>query len=243
MSLEKKQALAQLLYQKTAIKNDVQIQLGNVFESLNGVLNNLVLDIVSQLSTQPSESIVTASRSKGDNELMLTLGEDTLLFYKHHHVYTFDSSNPILSSTYVKADNSRALVGMISVYNVVSDYIHSKYINNAYGTLIARIFINKELKCTVESTKQIGMFSPNFEISLGEKENLEDLVLRLTKFCLDQDIEMPKFNQMQSVSVEDLLQLGAHNMSASNKKLGFVISEKIGENNQQKNQPPLAELK
>lgn len=211
--LEHKAGAKQQIYRKTR----------ETFNLLKDEANNFAKVLHEDiLSKDPSVEV--SCREKGDFESHLKFGGDTLIFLMHTNVFNFPHEHYVHKTSYVKEDKMRAYCGMIMVYNFLSDSIKFNRINDT-GTLIARIFVNKEGKFFVQGRKQFSIIYKEFGENTISAENIRLILQTAVLHAIDFDLLAPSMEMAQEITLMQKLQDTGHLAIKTGKRLGFETGE------------------
>jgi hypothetical protein len=207
------------LEEKAGLKLDVFQNLESTFTDLKSILKHLPSTIKKEMSKVDKRvELKYIDRSPYDAEFRIS--DDILIFTLHTNIFTFEESHSIIKSSYVKEDPLRKFCGMISIYNFLSDSFNFNRMQDE-GYLIARIFINSEMHFFVEGKRELGFLYNNFEKSVLNKETLRSIIESAILYSLNFDIYTPPFEQVQVLSVQDVVEKNRAGIVSTGKRLGF----------------------
>jgi hypothetical protein len=109
---------------------------------------------------------------------------------------------------------------MIIIYNFLADSFKYNRINDV-GYMVARIFINSELHYFVEGKRQLGFLYHDFPNKTINQQALKNIVESAIIYALDFDLFTPPFEEMQEVSVSQILETSENMRIKTGKRLGF----------------------
>jgi hypothetical protein len=214
-----KELILKLLKEKSSLKQDVFHKNISVFEDLKKVVKEITADLRSETSRIDSRILIDY-REKGPYEIELKVAGDVLFFNMHTNVFEFDKSHPIWKTSYVRDQPSRSFCGMINIYNFLADSFKYNRVNDV-GYMIARIFINNELHYFVEGKRQLGFLYNDLPNAVIDKKTLRNIVESAIIYALDFDLFTPPFDEMQEVSVSQILEASENMRIKTGKRLGF----------------------
>lgn len=214
-----KELVLKLLKEKSSLKQDVFHKNIGVFEDLKEVIKEVANDFKNEVGKIDTR-IVIDYREKGPYEIELKVAGDVLFFNMHTNVFDFDKSHPIWKTSYVRDNPSRSFCGMINIYNFLADSFKYNRINDV-GYMIARIFTNNELHYFVEGKRQLGFLYNDFPNKTINKETLRNIVESAIIYALDFDLFTPPFDEMQEISVSQILEASENMRIKTGKRLGF----------------------
>jgi len=208
-----------LLKEKSSLKQDVFHINIKIFEELKEVIKEVASDL-SHESAKIDKRIIVDYKEKSHYEIELKVAGDILFFHMHTNVFDFDKSHSMWKTSYVRDKPSRSYCGMIYVYNFLSDSFKYNRVNDV-GYMIARIFTNKEHHYFVEGKRQLGFLYNDFANKEINRDALRNIVLSSIIYALDFDMFTPPFDEMQEVSVSQVLEASENMRIKTGKRLGF----------------------
>jgi hypothetical protein len=218
--MNSEEKIVSLLKEKACTKQKIYRITKNIFANFQDVLqekanilNNKIQDKDVEVSYQES----------GDFDAKLKFSGDTLLFHMHSNIFDFDSSHQIHKTSYVKEDKMRSFCGVINIYNFLSDSLKYNRLNDA-GFLIARIFINKDNHFFVEGDKQLGFFFNDFVNQQIDEVQICKIIDTAMIYALNFDLQTPNFNDVNVVSLHQILDINNNHKIKTSKRLGFKFS-------------------
>lgn len=211
--------LVQTILKKGGLSKDVTDKTYEVLQSLKKVLKETDAALKREVAkSDPRVRIHYKDRS--DFEAEIKVADDLLLFIMHSNALVFDPSHPVWKNSYVSLDNSRATVGMISIYNFLSDSLKFERRNDT-GHLVARIFVNREGHFFVEGKRQLGVLFNDFATQTISHEVLKSIVDQSLIFSLDIDVAVPGFDAMKEITVYEAMVNTMQSTVSTGKRLGF----------------------
>ena len=209
-----------LLNNKSSVKQEVYRLTKEHF----GVFQQVLEEKVNRLRDCITNKDVTISyEESGDFEAKLKFSGDTLLFNMHTNIFDFDSSHKIHKTKYIKDDKMRSFCGLINIYNFLSDSLKYNRLNDA-GFLIARIFINKDGHFFVEGEDELGFLYNDFVKQKITRDAISAIIDSSMLFSLNFDLQIPKFNDVKVVSVNEVMSIDNRHKIKTAKRLGFKFS-------------------
>ena len=157
----------------------------------------------------------------GDFEAELKFGSDTLVFLMHTDIFTFPEDHFIHKTNYVKEDPLRAYAGMIMIYDFLSDSIRYNRIDDV-GSLVGRIFINKEGHFFIHGQKQYSYLFRDFANNEIDKKNIRLLIETSIKQAIDFDMYAPPIDAYNQITLLQKIQATENFALRTGKRLGFV---------------------
>jgi hypothetical protein len=214
-----KELILKVLKEKSSLKQDVFHQNIKVFEEMKSIVKEVVADL-KNASEKIDPRIQVDYREKGPYEIELKIAGDVLFFHMHTNVFEFDKSHPMWKTSYVRDVPSRSFCGMINVYNFLADSFKYNRVNDV-GYMIARIFVNSELHYFVEGKRQLGFLYNDFAKKKMDKQAMKNIIESAIIYALDFDLFTPPFEEMQEVSVSQILEVSENMRIKTGKRLGF----------------------
>ena len=95
---------------------------------------------------------------------------------------------------------------------------------NDDGYLIARIFINKDSHFFVEGDKQLGFLFNDFVKQVINTDELERIINSAIIYSLNFDLQTPNINDVNVVSVHEILEMNTNQKIRTAKRLGYKFS-------------------
>ena len=214
-----KELILKVLKEKSSLKQDVFHKNISVFDQLKAVVKEVSADLKKE-AVKIDSRIIVDYREKGPYEIELKVAGDVLFFHMHTNVFEFDKSHPIWKTSYVRSMPSRSYCGMINIYNFLADSFKYNRVTDV-GYMIARIFINNEFHYFVEGKRQLGFLYNDFPDKIIDKQSLRNIVESAIIYALDFDLFTPPFDEMQEVSVSQILETSENMSIKTGKRLGF----------------------
>lgn len=217
MNIKSSDELIELVKSKSILSKDVTDKTFEAFILLKKILIQTEKNLKEHIK---DDRVKIQFRDNGTFEAELKVGDDVLIFLMYTNALVFDPNNSIYKSGYVSKDRSRAVCGMISIYNFLSDSFKYER-RNDIGFLIGRIFINKENHFFLDGKKSLGILFNDFANSIVSEESMHAVVEKSIQYSVDLDINVPPFDSMKDISVHDVLDYSLQASIASGKRLGF----------------------
>jgi len=214
--------LVDFIREKSSLKQDVFFKVKETFELFKHQLANSIEECSGEVCELDSR-VKFSYRKKGEYECEIMFGGDALVFHHHSNVFQFDQTSSLWKTGYVKADSTRAYVGVINVYNFLADSLRFGR-KEDIGYLIARIFINKEGHYYVQGKGDLGVKHNNFGNTPIDQTAILDIIESCIRFSLNFDLLIPPYEAVQSISVSDILSTQEQITVATGKRLGFKFS-------------------
>lgn len=215
--------ILQTIKDKACLKRNVFENLMTQWEKFKNVIEGYHENIEKDIQ-KFDKRIRTEFTDRGDYACRLTVGGDTLIFHMHTNVFQFDSGSHIWKTGYIKEDESRSFVGVIHVYNFLYDSLSMNRVNDL-GYMIARIFINKDNHFLVEGKRQLGYLFNDFVHNEFTEDKMTAIIQSALLYTLGFDLYIPPYNQIQVLSVSEILELSSDLKIQTGKRLGFEFSK------------------
>jgi hypothetical protein len=217
MSDQRKQ-LYDIVLSKASLKQDVYTNTLEMFKELKQVLIEVANDLKSHCTAD--NRLDFHFRDRGDFQAELKVAGDVLIFHMHTNVFQFDKSNSVWHSSYLKDNPDNSYVGIINVYNFLSDSFKYQRVAD-HGYLVARMFVNRENHFMVQGKRQLGFQYNDFLNSKMDRTALRNIIDSTIQYTLEFDLYTPPYESMQLVTV-DAIQSVTHSTDlATGKRLGF----------------------
>jgi len=214
-----KELIIKVLKEKSSLKQDVFHKNINVFDEMKEVVKEVVAELKTE-AEKIDKRILVDYKEKGPYEIELKVAGDVLFFHMHTNVFEFDKSHTMWKTSYVRDNPSRSFCGMIYIYNFLADSFKYNRVNDV-GYMIARVFINNELHYFVEGKRQLGFLYNDFPNKQIDRQSLKNIVESAIIYALDFDLFTPPFDEMQEVSVSQILETSENMRIKTGKRLGF----------------------
>ncbi len=213
--------ILQLIRNKGITAIEVFDRSKEAFDSIKVILQQLERDLKSKIPAIDPR-IPVEYEDKRRLEVHFKVATDVLVFIMHPTVFTFDSSHLMYKSSYVKDDPLRAFCGMIYIYNFLADSL--KYNRgDDIGTLVARLFINKENHFFVDGKKQAGFLFNDFANDVLDNEKLQKFIQTLILSVLEADVNVPLFDTIEQTTLQQLTDNSSQIAFITGKHFGFTI--------------------
>ena len=216
---EAKTKLINTILEKGGLAKDVTDKTFATLSMLKSVLQKVESELRSAIHKKEPR-ITIQYKDRGTFEAEIKVAEDLLIFIMHTNAFAFNSSHQVFKSSYVASDQTRATVGMISVYNFLSDSFKFDRKNDT-GQLVARIFVNKDGHFFAEGKRQLGLLFNDFSTMKIDEATMQSLVENAITFSLDIDIDVPSFDGMKEITVFQAMVNTMQSTIITGKRLGF----------------------
>ena len=218
--------LVQTILSKGGLAKDVTDRTFAVLLQLKTVLQQLENDFRRDVILSDPR-IKIQYKDRGTFEAEIKVAEDMLIFIMHTNAFVFDPTHQIWKTGYVNLEKSRGTVGMISIYNFLSDSFKFDRKNDV-GHLVARMFINREGNFFVEGKRQLGILYNDYANTKANEETLRGLIEGAISFSLDIDVNVPPFDAMKEITVFEAMVNTMQSTVTAGKRLGFKFEGESG---------------
>ncbi len=211
--------IIELLSTKSVAKHEVYKNTLKTFNMIKDHMQEFTLDLEKQLSDF-DQKIRFSFREKGQFEMEFKVAGDLILVTMHTNVFEFPKSHAVRQNSYFKDDPMRAYSGIISIYNFLADSFKYNRLNDV-GYLIGRIFINKDMHFIVEGKRQFGFLFNDLSSQVIDQNNIKIIMEAAIQYAIDFDLLVPPYNQVQTVSVQEMNNITSSISLKTGKSLGF----------------------
>jgi len=214
---QNREALKQLLLNKSALKQDIADDCEIVFESFKTLIQSEI-DALKSVIEDPRIRLYTDD--KGKYEIHVYIGSDVLVFNLHNNVFRLPDNNPLWGTSYFRRDENNGYFGIINVYNFLAESF-LKNRTEDIGYLIARGFVNHERHFWVEGKGILGgMFQDPQNLKLSD--DIIGIIVQLTlAHALEFDLYIPPFDFYDELTVSHIQYIGDTLKLQTAKRLGF----------------------
>jgi len=211
--------LLSLLHDKALLKQEV---IGGSHDRFN-MFKQVMTDEVKNLSSKLTDKRIRMQFiDKGSNECHVMAGSDALVFHLHTNVFTLPSEHPFWKQNYLKKDFSKGYFGVIYVYNFLAKSILQQHLDDG-GGLIARIFINKDGAFFIEGSQQIAEKFIRLGRNKFNEKTAKEIFLLTAISAVNVDLTIPGYEEVSTISVEQLQEISSNLGIHTAKKLGFQL--------------------
>ncbi len=208
------------IIRKSTLKQHVFDSTFSAFNLLKETLLEMASELDDALDGKLDRRVRLEYRDRGKFEAQLQVANDMLIFQMHTDVFAFEPSHPVWQNPYVAQAHENAYVGMVNIYNFLSDSF--KFNRNAdEGYLIGRLFINHEGFYFVEGK---GHFSHGSEQFGNHELNRDTLVLLLEEaiaYALAFDPYTPPYEEHLRVKLDQFNSKMDNSKFVTGKRLGY----------------------
>jgi hypothetical protein len=200
-----------------------------VMTSLKEILHELASELDEELEESLDDRVRIEYRDRGKYEAHFIFGENLLIFSMHTDIFRFSEGDAVWRNPYVAdggADN--AYCGIINVWNFLKDSFEHKRLGDE-GYLVARIFVNREMRWFVEGKGQGAFLRGEFGRHLVDKAGLTDIVESAIDYALHFDLLVPPYASQKVVTAETFNTKMENSKMQTGKMLGYEFGvEDIG---------------
>jgi hypothetical protein len=213
------ETIDRLLREISVLKQDVFHLTIDTFHDFKLVLQEVIKE-TSQKFGDTDKRVEIYYRDRGDFQAEIKVGSDILIFQMHTNVFQFDSTHPLWKSGYFKDNDKNSYVGIINIYNFLSDSIRYQR-QWDMGYLIGRVFVNRERHFMVQGKRQLGYLFNDMINSELTKEKIKEVVHSAILYTLDFDLLVPPYENLQEITLEQIQSISQSHSLATGKRLGF----------------------
>ncbi len=172
-----------------------------VMTKLKEILHELASELDEELEESLDERVKIEYRDRGKYEAHFIFGENLLIFSMHTDIFRFGKEDAVWNNDYVASDADNAFCGIINVWNFLKDSFEHKRLGDE-GYLVARIFVNREMRYFVEGKGQETFGRADFGRHLVDREGLADIVESAIDYALHFDLLVPPYESRKTVAAE-----------------------------------------
>jgi hypothetical protein len=213
------ETIDRLLREMSVLKQDVFHLTIDTFHDFKLVLQEVIKE-TSQKFGDTDKRVEIYYRDRGDFQAEIKVGSDILIFQMHTNVFQFDNTHPLWKSGYFKDNDKNSYVGIINIYNFLSDSIRYQR-QWDMGYLIGRVFVNRERHFMVQGKRQLGYLFNDMINSELTKEKIKEVVHSAILYTLDFDLLVPPYENLQEITLEQIQSISQSHSLATGKRLGF----------------------
>lgn len=217
---KQRETILKLLAEKAVMKQNVYGNTIKVFEQIKGISKTITEDLAKEV--RGVDSRVTLNfKEFNQQSFQLKVAGDMLQFDMHTNVFEFDKSHHIYKTSYVKENEMNSYCGIISVYNFLADSFKFNRINDL-GFLIARIFVNREMKFFIETKTGLTYKYGSYSDATITDDNIKDILNELIIFAVSFDLFIPPYDVVKQVSVMEIQEKASSAILKTGKRLGYI---------------------
>lgn len=209
-------AIVSLVGPKAKLRKQVEANITDGFETLCSVLQQMA----DEYSEALGPDVAVRYERRASHVALFTLDADVLVFVQLTDVFNFDRDNQALKTPYVKEDAQRAAVGIVNVYNFMTDSF--KYDRDEdMGYLVARIFVNAEGAFFVEGKRQRGVGVDHFGEQKVDADAWRRFAETALKYAAESDALVPPYEMLLQADMATLKGYILASKTKTAKRLGF----------------------
>lgn len=214
-----REQIIELLSTKSIAKYEAYDNTLNTFNQIKEHMKEFTSELEKQLEGL-SHDISISFKEKGQFEMEFKVAGDLILVSMHTNIFEFPKNHAVWQNSYVKDDPMRAYSGIISIYNFLADSFKYNRLNDV-GYLIGRVFVNKDKHFIVEGKRQFGFLYNDYASQVIDLSSITIIMEAAIQYAIDLDIMVPPYNQVQTVSVQEMNNITSSISLKTGKSLGF----------------------
>ncbi|MBR3939609.1 MAG: hypothetical protein IKJ67_06510 [Bacteroidales bacterium] len=217
--MELKKELAELVFDKAALKKKVYQSTKDTFELFRKTTRELI-ESFQEKAKNDDIDIAFEFKDRGDFEFEVKFAGDVLIFMMHTNVFEFSRNHDVMKTPYVKEDPKRSYCGTIHIYNFLADsFAYNR--DNDLGYMIGRIFVNNENHYFIEGKRELGMLYNNFNTAKITENTVLEIIESAIMYTTNFDLLTPPYDEVKLVSVAEMKMSFDRKMMVTGKRLGF----------------------
>ncbi|MFM8686024.1 MAG: hypothetical protein ACKODJ_05660, partial [Bacteroidota bacterium] len=178
-------------------------------------------DAWSSVMRVQDPSVEIVFKDKNRFECDFKFSGDTLSLCMHTNVFTFPPEHFVQQSPRVAADPMLGYFGQIQIYNFLSDSFKYNRLADE-GLLLARIFVDRDSHFWVDGKQQFSFLYNDIQEQVLNHEVLLKIILQAIQYCLDMDLMVPPYEQVNAVALGQFLMENGSSGHKTTKRLGFM---------------------
>ncbi len=215
--------LLQAIIERSNLSQRVYDNTYAVMTKLKEILHELASELDEELEESLDERVRIEYRDRGKYEAHFIFGENLLIFSMHTDIFRFAGDDPVWKNDYVATEADNAFCGIINVWNFLKDSFEHKRLGDE-GYLVARIFVNREMRYFVEGKGQGAFGRGEFGHHTVDKEGLADIVEAAIDYALHFDLLVPPYESQKVVEAEMFNTKMENSKMQTGKLLGYKFS-------------------
>ncbi|MDR1671271.1 MAG: hypothetical protein LBR57_02005, partial [Alistipes sp.] len=215
-----KPRLLQAIIGRSNLSQRVYDNTFTVMTALKETLHELASELDEELEESLDERVRIEYRDRGKYEAQFIFGENLLIFSMHSDIFRFARQDSIWENPYVSGNGDNAFCGIINVWNFLKDSFEHKRLGDE-GYLVARIFVNREMKFFVEGKGQSAFLRDSFGQHTVDKELLTDVVEAAIDYSLHFDLLVPPYDTQKVTTVETFNTKMENSKLVTGKRIGY----------------------
>lgn len=214
-----RQQIVKLLKEKSGMKQDVFKNTTVVFEMMRQICREVSSDLKSEVESTDKRVTINFF-DINPHTIQLKVAGDLLDFFMHTNVFEFDKTHPMFKTGYIKKNELNSYCGVINIYNFLADSFKFNRMNDL-GYLVARVFVNREMRFFIEAKSPIGLKYNTFSNEPITIEQLKEILNELIIFVISFDLYIPPFDSVKEVSVNEMQEKTNSVSLRTGKRLGY----------------------
>ncbi len=211
--------IIKLLKEKSAMKQDVFKNTMSVFDMMREICKTVSVDLKTEVE-KVDKRVTVNFFDINPHTMQLKVAGDLLDFYMHSNVFEFDKAHPMFKTGYIKKNELNSYCGVINIYNFLADSFKFNRMNDL-GYLVARVFINREMRFFIEAKSPLGIKYNTFSNEPITLEQLKEAINDLIIFVISFDLYIPPFDAVKEVSVTEMQEKTNSISLRTGKRLGY----------------------
>ncbi len=191
-----------------------------VMTKLKEILHELASELDEELEESLDERVKIEYRDRGKYEAHFIFGENLLIFSMHTDIFRFGETDAVWRNDYVAAEPDNAFCGIINVWNFLKDSFEHKRLGDE-GYLVARIFVNRQMRFFVEGKGQSAFGRDDFGRSVVDRDALADVIEAAIDYALHFDLLVPPYDSQKVVTAEMFSTRVENSKMRTGKRLGY----------------------
>lgn len=217
--MELKESLKNLVFDKSALKQQVSSATRETFEMFRSITRDLITTFQEE-NRKEGRNIRFEFTDRGDFEFEVKFAGDVLVFAMHTNIFEFSRDHQVMKSQYIREDARRSYCGVIRIYNFLADSFTYQR-EQDLGYMIGRVFVNYEKHYFIEGKRELGMLYNNFNIALINSESVQSIVESAIEYTTNFDLLTPPYDEVKLVTVGEMMSDFDKKSLATGKRLGF----------------------
>ncbi len=217
-----KEKIVKLLSEKSVMKQDVFNNTIAAFDMIKLCVNEIAVDLIKETENIDKRINIAVSESKKYSTQLKVAG-DVLEFFMHTNVFEFDKSHQMFKTGYIKQNDYNSYCGIINVYNFLADSFKYNRLNDL-GSLVCRIFVNREMRFFIEAKGSLGIKYSTFSSEPLSHEQLCEIVNELIMYVISYDLFTPPYDTVKEVTVNEIQEKVSSINLRTGKRLGYGTS-------------------
>lgn len=219
MEIKTHQQIIETLKSKSCLKQDVYALTKEVFAEFKLRLQQYCETLEKEVC--PIDNRIRIEyKEQGDFVCEATVAGDLLVFVMHSNVSQFEGSQEVWNTSYLKDDENRGYCGTIHIYNFLADSFRQNRVNDV-GYLIGRLYVNKDRHFFVQGKRPLGLYFNDFVNDILDGNKIQQVIETAILYTLDFDLYSPPYQEVQEVSVMEMMQINQSTFFKTGKRVGY----------------------